>query len=232
MATERKPEGYHVLTRESKESLIFMVLDLKKQILDLEKEKQVALTEATKANKLLEIKNSELAVKGQDDMVKKVLELRAMKLTPTQIQYRLDMQGYNITVELIENLMVDTNWTLEMKAFFKKCEEEYLETVSINPVLFRIANLEKLQSLNDEYDKMIKENAIDDAPTKLKIMKDMQENIKKIEEIVRNVQDERLQSGEEIEDMATTEANNWEETVGSFMSFEGHEDDIIDIEEV
>ncbi|MGL5646991.1 MAG: hypothetical protein ACRDDY_03990 [Clostridium sp.] len=231
MATERKPEGYHVLTRESKESLIFMVLDLKKQILDLEKEKQVALIEVTKANRLLETKNSELAVKGQDDMVRKVLEYRARKLTPTQIQYKLEMQGYDATVELIERLL-DSEWTLEMEAFFKKCEEEYLETVNINPALFRITNLTKLQAMNDAYEKMLREDAIDDAPTKLKIMKDMQENIKKMEEIVRNVQDERLQSGEDQEDMATTEANNWEETVGSFMSFEGHEDDIIDIEEV
>jgi uncharacterized membrane protein len=227
---EKKPEGYHALTRESKESLIMIVLDLKKQIMDLEKEKQSAVSEFNRVSRALEKTKTDVVLNNQDDaFVKKILEYKARKYAPTEIQYRLDMQGYDTTVALIERIL-DSEWTLEMEAFFKQCEENYLETVSINPALFRVSNLNKLQSLNDNYEKMLKEDAVDDPIQKLKIMKDMQDNIKKIEEIVRNVQDERIQTGEDLEDMATTEANSWEETVSSFMSFEGQE--IIDIEEV
>ncbi|MGL4209940.1 MAG: hypothetical protein ACRCRT_00175 [Cetobacterium somerae] len=227
----KMPDGYYVLIKKDKESLVNMVLELRRQIIDLEKDKKNAVTEVSRITKQLHAKNSELAIVGQEDMIKKILEYKAIKLAPAQICTKLEMQGYDTTTEVIEKIL-ESEWTLEMKAYFKQCEENYLETVSINPALFRVTNLTKLQAMNDEYEKMLRDGSIEDTKTKLQVMSDMQNNIKKMEDIVRNVQEERIQTGEDQEDMATKEADNWQETVGSFMNFEGHEGDFIDIEEV
>lgn len=227
MAVEKKPEGYHALQKDAKETLIMMVLDLKRQIIDIEKEKSNAISTINKMQRQLQVRDSELLLKDQDEMVKKILEYKARKLSPVQIQAKLELQGLEIGSEVIERIL-DSEWTLEMQVYFKQCEENYLETVNINPALFRVTNLTKLQVMNDKYEKMLKEDAIDDPVQQLKIMKDMQENIKKIEEIIRNVQEEKIKTGEDQEDMATTEANKWEETVGQLQ--ERHDIEIIELE--
>lgn len=99
-------------------------------------------------NALVDFKARQLMYKTEDEVLRKILQLRAENKSPIDIQYKLELYGVSLELEDIKNFIY-SELTDEYKEYYDKCKKEWLVKIQMNSKEYRYSVLEELQQQLD-----------------------------------------------------------------------------------
>lgn len=156
----------------------------------------------------LKQKMNNIKIHGNEDILKKVLELRAKNYAPTIIHDKLRLQGVELSVKKIKD-MINTELSPAMELFFSECKQAYVDAIKINTSGLKWSSIEEYQRLIDSAYEDLEEIDSDDAKLKDSIRNSISNYIAKRDVLIKNI-DEVSEETEE-DTLASDNTRVWEE---------------------
>lgn len=163
---------------------------LKKEIIDLKK------------------KMNNIKIHENEDILKKVLELRAKNYAPTIIHDKLRLQGIDLPVKKIKD-MINTELSPSMELYFSQCKQDYVDAITINTSGLKWSSIEEYQRLIDSAYEDLEVIDSEDAKLKDSIRNSISNYIAKRDILIKNI-DEVAEETEE-DTLASDNTKAWEE---------------------
>lgn len=198
-----KKDGSSYLMSLSKEKLVERCVDLARQITEKEVEYDKLQAEC---NDLIS-KNENLTKKvnrffTKDEVVRKILEYKARNFVPTLIREKMILDGFDISLTQIKTIY-NGELSLEHEAYYKKCIEDYTETIRINTKYYKQSSIEEINRLLGYAYENLELCDKEDIKTRMSIMDSISGYIEKRDKLMKNI-DEIGNATEEEEVMNET----------------------------
>ena len=144
-------------------------------------------SEVNKLNKELKSAQRGMSIYSTEDEVKKkVLELRSKNYSPNKILDRCDHVGIDIELNTIKDIVNNIEeLSSDLRLHYRKCVEDYEKEIKINPQILKQASLDDVQFQIDQIKEIIAE--CDDTESKVKHMGQLNEYIKTRNAILKDV---------------------------------------------
>lgn len=199
-----KKDGSAYLASLNKSQLIEKTIDLASQITELESKidkKDNEIFELTKKCEQLKKKCDRYFTK--EEIVKKILEYKARNLVPITIREKMILDGFDkVTLEQIKTIY-NGELSLEHEAFYKKCVEEYTETIRINTKYYKQSSIDEINRLLGYSYENLEICDKEDIKTRMSIMDSIASYLEKRDKLMKNI-DEVSELSEEEEYMNQT----------------------------
>lgn len=192
-----KKSGESYLQSFTKEKLIAKYIDLASHNTELEKDKASLEEEIINLNKKIEVLNKKVnKYNTKDEVVKKVLEYKARNLVPTIIREKLLLEGINTDLKVIKDVY-NGELSLEHEAYYKRCVEDYIETIRIDTKYYKQSSIEELNRIlgyaYENLDLCDKE----DIKLRMSIIDSISTYIEKRDKLMKNIDETSTLSEEE-----------------------------------
>ncbi|MGL5984228.1 MAG: hypothetical protein ACRCZ1_03065, partial [Cetobacterium sp.] len=119
----------------TKDQLIDRILLQEAQLMELESKNDKVGKDYIALKKAFDMLNRKYNKLSNEDLTKRILEFKARNLVPTAIREKLVLEGQDIELRLIKDIY-NSELSLDLDLFYKKCVEKYLETIRINTTLY------------------------------------------------------------------------------------------------
>ena len=182
-----KKDGSSYLMSLSKEKLVERCVELARQITEKEVEYDKLQAEC---NDLIS-KNESLTKKvnkffTKDEVVKKILEYKARNFVPTLIREKMILDGFDVSLMQIKNIY-NGELSLEHEAYYKKCIEDYTETIRINTKYYKQSSIEEINRLLGYAYENLELCDKEDIKTRMSIMDSISGYIEKRDKLMKNI---------------------------------------------
>jgi uncharacterized FAD-dependent dehydrogenase len=187
-------------------------------------EKQVA--EVTK--ELASIKRGISIYTTDEEITKKILELRSKNYSPVKILDRFNHIGVDIQLETIKNIVGNIDeLDSSLRLYYRECVENYEKEIRINPQILKQASLEDNQYQIDMMKEIIeatRENP-NDHSTLSRYMDKLDIYIKTRNTIIKDtvLADKVVEHGDTIVNVMS---NDFEEQKSKFFKFKINDEDV------
>ena len=139
------------------------IKELNREILSLEK-------------KVKELNRGLSIYSTDDEIVKKILELRSKSFSPSLIQEKLKFIGVDQDIEVIKDIVYNIDaLQLDMTQYYEECVNSYNERVKLNPEILKQASVDRNQRNIDLAQEML-ERAINENLDQ-KVIKDWADKV-------------------------------------------------------
>lgn len=133
-----------------------------------------------------ELKSTEFVDKQDEEVLKKILDMRAKRLSPVDIHYKLDILGIEIELEDIETFLASELPT-HLKEYYQDKKNKWLENIKMNSKEYRFALLEELQTQLDRAKKY--QEYCGDLQESHAVGKDIRAILDSMEKVAKNLDD-------------------------------------------
>ena len=176
-----------ILDKFNKEQLYTKWQEEKAKRQELEEELAKKSREWSKKENILtktvdELKSTQFIETQNEDVLKKILDLRAKRLSPVDIHYKLDILGIDIELEEIETFLA-SELPKDLKEYYQDKKNKWLESIKMNSKEYRYALLEELQT---QLDRAKKYQDLQEAHT---VGKDIRALLDSMEKVAKNLDD-------------------------------------------
>lgn len=198
-----KKTGASYLDRFTKAQLISKYIELTSQLTELEKGKEKIDIENMQLKKQIESLNKKIdRFSTKDEIIKKVLEYKARNLVPITIREKMLLEGFTIELSQVKNIY-NGELSLENEAYYKKCLENYIETIRINTKYYKQSSIEEINRLLGYAYENLESCDKEDLKMRMSIMDSISSYIEKRDKLMKNI-DEANEMTEEEEIMNET----------------------------
>lgn len=192
-----KKDGSSYLMSLSKDKLVDRCIDLARQVTEAEIRIDKLITEQgdlIKQNDTLKKRVDRYFTK--DEIVKKILEYKARNFVPTLIREKMALDGVDVTLSQIKTIY-NGELSLEYEAYYKKCVEDYTETIRINTKYYKQSSIDEINRLLGYAYENLELCDKDDIKTKMSIMDSISSYIEKRDKLMKNIDEIDVMSEEE-----------------------------------
>lgn len=192
-----KKDGSSYLDSLTKPQLISKHIDLVSRFADLEKEKDKLESEVMQLKKQIDNLNRKLnKLTTKDEVVKKILEYKARNLVPIMIREKMLLEGMDVDLAQIKNIY-NGELSLENEAFYKKCVEEYTETIRINTKYYKQSSIDEINRLLGYAYESLEQCDKEDIKMRMSIMDSISGYIEKRDKLMKNIDEANIMTEEE-----------------------------------
>lgn len=138
----------------------------------------------------------------KEEIVKNILELKARNLVPIDILKKMNLRGFNVSLEEIK-VIYNGDLTLDMEVYYNDCVAKYIETIKINTKYYKQSSIEETNKLLGYSYENLEACESDDIKLRQEIIKSISELIAKRDNLMKNI-DETSEMTEEDEALAET----------------------------
>jgi hypothetical protein len=180
-----------ILDKFNKEQLYTKWQEEKAKRQELEEELAKKSREWSKKENILtktvdELKSTQFIETQNEDVLKKILDLRAKRLSPVDIHYKLDILGIDIELEEIETFLA-SELPKDLKEYYQDKKNKWLESIKMNSKEYRYALLEELQTQLDRAKKY--QEFCGDLQEAHAVGKDIRALLDSMEKVAKNLDD-------------------------------------------
>ena len=183
-----KKDGSAYLSSLSKSQLIEKCIDLATQVTELEAdgEKKIAtINELEK--KVAQMQKRQDRFFTKEEIIKKILEYKARNLVPITIREKMILDGFtDVTLNQIKNIY-NGELSLEHEAYYKKCVEDYTETIRINTTYYKQSSIDEINRLLGYSYEDLETCDKEDIKTRQSIMANIGTLLEKRDKLMKNI---------------------------------------------
>lgn len=203
-----KKDGKAFLAKFSKDELIEKAINLTAEITDLRDEKNKLEMEFLQLKKEKESLQRKLdKFNTSDELIKKILSYRARNYSPVIIRDKLKLDGLDMPLEKIKDI-ISGELSTELELYFAKCKEEYIESIKINTSFYKQSSIDDFQRLIDSgFEDLENFSSIDDIKLRDSLRNTLGNLIAKRDALMKNI-DENSTNVEE-EELLTESFNEY-----------------------
>lgn len=203
-----KKDGKAFLNKFSKDELIEKAINLTAEITDLRDEKNKLEIEFLQLKKEKESLQRKLdKFNTSDELIKKILSYRARNYSPVIIRDKLKLDGIDMPLEKIKDI-ISGELSTELELYFVKCKEEYIESIKINTSFYKQSSIDDFQRLIDSgFEDLENFSSIDDIKLRDSLRNTLGNLIAKRDALMKNI-DENATNTEE-EELLTESFNEY-----------------------
>lgn len=192
-----KKSGESYLQSFTKEKLIAKYIDLASHNTELEREKASLEEEVIALNKKIDILSKKVnKFNTKDEIVKKILEYKARNLVPTIIREKLLLDGIDTDLKIIKEIY-NGELSLEHEAYYKKCVEDYIETIRIDTKYYKQSSIEELNRILGYAYENLELCDKEDIKLRMSIIDSISTYIEKRDKLMKNIDETSTFSEEE-----------------------------------
>lgn len=202
-----KKDGSSYLDKFNKDKLIERCIDLVAQLDRAEKATQKFEKENIELIKKVESLQKKLEKYDTEDaIIKKILEYRARNYSPVFIRDKMILEGVDITLSTIKNIL-NGDLSTEHELFFKKCKQEYSESIKIDTSYYKQSSIDEFQRLIDSAYEDLENCDPEDIKTRDSLRNSISKMIAQRDILMKNI-DENGDRTEE-DDIADEATKKW-----------------------
>lgn len=180
-----------ILDKFNKEQLYTKWQEEKAKRQELEDELSKKSREWTRKENMLtktieELKTDSFVDKQDKEVLKKILDMRAKRLSPVDIHYKLDILGIDIELDEIETFLA-SELPQDLKEYYQDKKNKWLENIKMNSKEYRFALLEELQTQLDRAKKY--QEYCGDLQEAHAVGKDIRAILDSMEKVAKNLDD-------------------------------------------
>lgn len=192
-----KKTGASYLDTFTKPQLISKYIDLASSVAETDKKIEMIELENAQLKKQIEILNRKLdKFNTKDEIVKKVLEYKARNLVPITIREKMLLEGFTIELSQVKNIY-NGELSLENEAYYKKCLENYIETIRINTKYYKQSSIEEINRLLGYAYENLESCDKEDLKMRMSIMDSISSYIEKRDKLMKNIDETSAMTEEE-----------------------------------
>lgn len=183
-----KKDGSSYLQSLSKNQIIEKCIDLASQVTELEadnEKKTNTINELEK--KLAQMQKRQDRFFTKEEIIKKILEYKARNLVPITIREKMILDGFSeVTLTQIKNIY-NGELSLEHEAYYKKCVEDYTETIRINTTYYKQSSIDEINRLLGYSYEDLETCDKEDIKTRQSIMANIGTLLEKRDKLMKNI---------------------------------------------
>lgn len=183
-----KKDGSSYLQSLSKNQIIEKCIDLASQVTELEadnEKKTNTINELEK--KLAQMQKRQDRLFTKEEIIKKILEYKARNLVPITIREKMILDGFSeVTLTQIKNIY-NGELSLEHEAYYKKCVEDYTETIRINTTYYKQSSIDEINRLLGYSYEDLETCDKEDIKTRQSIMANIGTLLEKRDKLMKNI---------------------------------------------
>lgn len=192
-----KKSGASYLDSFTKTQLISKYIELTSQLTEVEQKAEKLDIENIHLKKQIETLNKKLdKFNTKDEIVKKILEYKARNLVPITIREKMLLEGFTVELSQIKNIY-NGELSLENEAYYKKCLEDYIETIRINTKYYKQSSIEEINRLLGYAYENLEACDKEDLKMRMSIMDSISSYIEKRDKLMKNIDETSAMTEEE-----------------------------------
>ncbi|MGL4425567.1 MAG: hypothetical protein ACRCZ0_07515 [Cetobacterium sp.] len=188
----------------TKDQLVDRILLQEAQLMELESKNDKVGKDYIALKKAFDMLNRKYNKLSNEDLTKRILEFKARNLVPTAIREKLMLEGQDIELRLIKDIY-NSELSLDLDLFYKKCVEKYLETIRINTTLYKQSSIDEINKLLGYAYENLEAVDSDDVKSRMSIMDSISNYLEKRDKLMKNIDDAGAMTGEDEALNETTE---------------------------
>ncbi|MGL4998520.1 MAG: hypothetical protein ACRC5T_06075 [Cetobacterium sp.] len=188
----------------TKDQLVDRILLQEAQLMELESKNDKVGKDYIALKKAFDMLNRKYNKLSNEDLTKRILEFKARNLVPTAIREKLVLEGQDIELRLIKDIY-NSELSLDLDLFYKKCVEKYLETIRINTTLYKQSSIDEINKLLGYAYENLEAVDSDDVKSRMSIMDSISNYLEKRDKLMKNIDDAGAMTGEDEALNETTE---------------------------
>lgn len=183
-----KKDGSSYLQSLSKNQIIEKCIDLASQVTELESDNEKkANTINELEKKLAQMQKRQDRFFTKEEIIKKILEYKARNLVPITIREKMILDGFSdVTLTQIKNIY-NGELSLEHEAYYKKCVEDYTETIRINTTYYKQSSIDEINRLLGYSYEDLETCDKEDIKTRQSIMSNIGTLLEKRDKLMKNI---------------------------------------------
>ena len=205
-----KKSGKSYLKTFTKEDLIDRGINQAENIVELQNEIQALKSQNAslmKENETLQRKLNRAHTK--EDVVKKILDLRAKNYSPVIIRDKLALMGIDKDAKEIKNIITE-ELSPSLELYFNERKREYAESIKINTTYYSQSSIDEIQRLIDSAYEDLEKCEEEDIIQRSKLRDSISNYLAKRDTLMRNVAEIKDERNEEDEE-ALERVKQWEQ---------------------
>lgn len=183
-----KKDGSAYLEKLKKGDLIKKVIATESKLMEEELNHESTLKELSTLQKQYSILQKKYNRVADEDLTKRVLEFKARNLVPTMIREKFLLENKDIPLKQIKDIY-NMELNLELEAYYKKCQENYAETIRIDTKLYKQSSIDEINRLLSKSYELLEIVDKEDVKSTMSILDSINKYIATRDNLMKNIDD-------------------------------------------